>query len=239
MLLLDDAKRNERRGQQGINTPDSHEEARPPGRLPIGHIVACEEEWYVSGNKHGQHAPPLVDPKEGTVAGCGEDALDQGKEQRHADGTGKLGAHSPVPVFGKVAGLGILGKHLVRDHAGQREHHGQLPAHAYQKDEGGGLIAHRPKRIPYEMPNDGVAYLVEPMHTIESQTSKDYLELTLVNLAPVHIEDHRKNKDEGPVEVLRATHRYGVNEVLCLLGAVTPKLEHGSPFAAVPVVFPS
>ena len=62
------------------------------------------------------------------------------------------------------------------------------------------------------MAYDGIAYLVQPVHAVESKTCVDDLKVLPVYLRPVDIEYHGKDEDEGPVEVFGAADIYAVHQ---------------------------
>ncbi len=164
----------------------------------------------------------------------GQETLEQREQKRHLQRAHQLAADAaPGAALREIALRGVLRQHLPRNDARQRKHHGQLPAHADEQDEGGGLVAHRPQRIPREVPDDAVGDLVEPVHAVQREPRPDGLPVLVVDLRPVDVEHHGQDEDEGPVEVVGTADHDGVDEVLGGLRAVSPELEHGASFVWV------
>ena len=85
------------------------------------------------------------------------------------------------------------------------------------------------------MTDDGVCNFIQPMNTVQGQPGINNLVIFLLDLAPVDIEDHRKDEDKRPVEVLRASDLNLLYQVHGFLRTVTPENKfHVSSFSFLP-----
>ncbi len=166
-IASNDTHRNEDDKAKSDKTPEADKESVALPRLHVWNIVAGEEEWNISGYKHRENAPPLVDPQEGTVACSSKEGLKKSKERRHLQRAEKLTTDAfPCLALGEISFVAIGRQHFEGNDSCQREHHGKLPAHANQENEGGGLIGDSPQGIAPDAPDDSVADFIQPVYAV-------------------------------------------------------------------------
>ena len=71
-----------------------------------------------------------------------------------------------------------------------------------------------------------IAYLIQPVDSIQGKTGNDRLVVFVLDLWPVDVEYYGQNEDECSVEILRTADQYGSYKLLYFLRAVTPEYKH-------------
>ena len=81
------------------------------------------------------------------------------------------------------------------------------------------------------MADDRIADFIQPVNGVQRKAGTYHFGVLFVDFGPVNVENHCQDKNEGPVEILRAPDPDGTDQVFCLLRTVSPELQHiGSSF---------
>ena len=140
MRLSDNTGGDKDNKENGDEAPFDSEEGVSLFRFHVRNVVRCEEEGDIGRNEDREHAPPFVDPDKGPVGGSREEGLDKREEQCHLYSPDQLAAYAFFTVLREVSLRGVVREHFPGDNTCEREHHRELPAYAYQENEGGGSV---------------------------------------------------------------------------------------------------